>query len=182
MSVSNRLVSEGRRRPADDRARHTRPRSPTDQLVVFGKMPIWFYAGLFVALGGALMLLGSLTNLVFTGIGIWATTSRSAGLRHHQLRLVDRHRPRRHADLAILLLLRQEWRTSINRFAEAMTLFAVACAVSTRSSTPASLAGGLLAAAYRTRWALAELPLALIWDVFASRPTARCRCSSGTSA
>src|SRR5437763_108793 len=29
---------------------------------------------------------------------------------------------------AILLLLRQHWRTSINRFAEAMTLFAVSCA------------------------------------------------------
>ncbi|HEX8911109.1 MAG TPA: NrfD/PsrC family molybdoenzyme membrane anchor subunit, partial [Humisphaera sp.] len=29
---------------------------------------------------------------------------------------------------AILLLVRQQWRTSINRFAEAMTLFAVACA------------------------------------------------------
>jgi len=29
---------------------------------------------------------------------------------------------------AILLLLRQEWRTSINRFAEAMTIFAVSCA------------------------------------------------------
>ncbi len=29
---------------------------------------------------------------------------------------------------AILLLLHQKWRTSINRFAEAMTLFAVACA------------------------------------------------------
>ena len=29
---------------------------------------------------------------------------------------------------AILLLLRQKWRTSINRFAEAMTLFAVSCA------------------------------------------------------
>jgi molybdopterin-containing oxidoreductase family membrane subunit len=29
---------------------------------------------------------------------------------------------------AILFLLRQEWRTSINRFAEAMTLFAVTCA------------------------------------------------------
>ena len=29
---------------------------------------------------------------------------------------------------AILLLLRQPWRNSINRFAEAMTLFAVACA------------------------------------------------------
>jgi len=29
---------------------------------------------------------------------------------------------------AILLLLHQEWRTSVNRFAESMTLFAVACA------------------------------------------------------
>src|SRR5437867_5094859 len=29
---------------------------------------------------------------------------------------------------AILFLFRQKWRTSINRFAEAMTLFAVACA------------------------------------------------------
>src|ERR1700674_5137113 len=29
---------------------------------------------------------------------------------------------------AILLLLKQTWRTSINRFAEAMTLFAVSCA------------------------------------------------------
>ena len=29
---------------------------------------------------------------------------------------------------AILLLVKQQWRTSINRFAEAMTLFAVACA------------------------------------------------------
>jgi molybdopterin-containing oxidoreductase family membrane subunit len=30
---------------------------------------------------------------------------------------------------AILLLLRQDWRTSINRFAEAMTIFAVSCAL-----------------------------------------------------
>src|SRR3989440_11233229 len=29
---------------------------------------------------------------------------------------------------AILLLLHQDWRTSVNRFAEAMTIFAVACA------------------------------------------------------
>jgi len=29
---------------------------------------------------------------------------------------------------AILFLVKQQWRTSINRFAEAMTLFAVACA------------------------------------------------------
>ena len=33
---------------------------------------------------------------------------------------------------AILLLFQQKWRTSINRFAEAMTLFAVICARSSR--------------------------------------------------
>ena len=38
---------------------------------------------------------------------------------------------------AILLLLRQSWRNSINRFAEAMTLFAVACAGMFPGSTPA---------------------------------------------
>ena len=36
---------------------------------------------------------------------------------------------------AILLLFLQKWRTSINRFAEAMTLFAVCAPASTRSST-----------------------------------------------
>ena len=42
---------------------------------------------------------------------------------------------------AILLLLKQEWRTSINRFAEAMTLFAVACAgvVSAAAHGPAAV-------------------------------------------
>ncbi len=51
------------------------------------------------------------------------------GLRHHELRLLDRYRPRRHADLApILFLFRQKWRTAINRSAEAMTIFAVMCA------------------------------------------------------
>ena len=45
---------------------------------------------------------------------------------------------------AILLLLKQDWRTSINRFAEAMTLFAVACAGCSRSCTwdvPGSFTG-----------------------------------------
>ncbi|RIK82540.1 MAG: hydrogenase [Planctomycetota bacterium] len=46
---------------------------------------------------------------------------------------------------AVLLLLNQSWRTSINRFAEAMTLFAVACA-------------GLYWPQFRS---------ALVWDVFA---------------
>jgi hypothetical protein len=50
------------------------------------------------------------------------------GLPDRQLRVLDRYRPRRHADLAILFLLRQKWRTAVNRFAEAMTIFAVVCA------------------------------------------------------
>jgi len=41
---------------------------------------------------------------------------------------VDRNRPRGHSDFRDPSLLRQQWRTSINRFAEAMTLFAVSCA------------------------------------------------------
>lgn len=69
---------------------------------------------------------------------------------------------------AILLIFRQEWRTSINRFAEAMTLFAVACA-------------GLYPILHTGRpwlaWWLGPVPMttgmwpnfrsALAWDVFA---------------
>ena len=61
---------------------------------------------------------------------------------------------------AILLLFKQDWRTSINRFAEAMTLFAVAL----RGAVPAdpyrpSVAGDLLAVPVPERDdALAELP------------------------
>ena len=40
---------------------------------------------------------------------------------------------------AILFLFRQEWRTSINRFAEAMTLFAVSCALLSVSQEASSL-------------------------------------------
>ncbi|MCI0620161.1 MAG: polysulfide reductase NrfD [Acidobacteria bacterium] len=76
------------------------------------------------------MLLGqTLANLLLRGTGIWGVTNPVGwgfdiinfvwwiGIGHAGT-LIS----------AILLLLRQEWRTSINRFAEAMTLFAVACA------------------------------------------------------
>src|SRR5688500_4497789 len=77
----------------------------------------------------AMMLLYSIIYLVARGIGIWGNNVPVAwafdiinfvwwiGIGHAGT-LIS----------AILLLLRQEWRTSINRFAEAMTLFAVACA------------------------------------------------------
>ena len=71
---------------------------------------------------------------------------------------------------AILLLLRQQWRTSINRFAEAMTLFAVACAaLLSRSSTPAARGWPRTGCCPYPNtmglWPNFRSPL--IWDVFA---------------
>ena len=55
---------------------------------------------------------------------------------------------------AILLLLKQSWRNSINRFAEAMTLFAVACAgMFPLIHTGPSVAGVTGCSRIPTRWA-----------------------------
>jgi molybdopterin-containing oxidoreductase family membrane subunit len=70
---------------------------------------------------------------------------------------------------AILLLFKQDWRTSINRFAEAMTIFAVMCA----ALFPLIHTGRPWLAAYwlfpypnsMTLWPNFKSPL--IWDVFA---------------
>ena len=69
---------------------------------------------------------------------------------------------------AILLLLKQDWRTSINRFAEAMTLFAVACA----GMFPILHLGrpwlGYWLLPYpNTMWMWPQPRSPLIWDVFA---------------
>ncbi len=70
---------------------------------------------------------------------------------------------------AILLLLKQRWRTSINRFAEAMTLFAVACA----AIFPVIHTGRPWLAAYwlfpypNTMALMPQFRSPLMWDVFA---------------
>src|SRR5258708_2643371 len=70
---------------------------------------------------------------------------------------------------AILLLLKQTWRTSINRFAEAMTLFAVACA----GIFPLIHTGRPWLAMYwlfpypNTMGVWPQFRSPLIWDVFA---------------
>ena len=76
-----------------------------------------------------MMLLWSLVRLVATGIGIWGNQV-PVGWAFDIINFVWWIGIGHAGTLisAILLLLRQEWRTSINRFAEAMTLFAVACA------------------------------------------------------
>jgi molybdopterin-containing oxidoreductase family membrane subunit len=70
---------------------------------------------------------------------------------------------------AILLLLQQKWRTSINRFAEAMTLFAVICALLfplIHTGRPWFAAYWLLPYPSVNRiWPQFKSPL--VWDVFA---------------
>src|SRR6201988_3327026 len=86
----------------------------------------WFF-GFALAFALFQLMLLAITNLVFVGIGLWGVNVPVAwgidilnsvwwiGIGHAGT-LIS----------AILLLLRQQLRTSINRFAEAMTLFAVA--------------------------------------------------------
>jgi molybdopterin-containing oxidoreductase family membrane subunit len=88
----------------------------------------------FLSFGLALMLLGNLglalAYLIFFGIGAWGNNNTVGwawditnfvfwiGIGHAGT-LIS----------AVLFLFRQKWRTSINRFAEAMTIFAVVCAL-----------------------------------------------------
>jgi Ni/Fe-hydrogenase subunit HybB-like protein len=98
-------------------------------LVLTSHTPLgWFYA-LVVTSGLACMGVVAITWLFLKGVGIWGVTVPGAwgfaiinfvwwiGIGHAGT-LIS----------AILLLFKQGWRNSINRFAEAMTIFAVVCA------------------------------------------------------
>jgi molybdopterin-containing oxidoreductase family membrane subunit len=98
-------------------------------LVLTRKTPLAWFIGFGVSFALLMMLLVAVTYLFVRGTGIWGINNPVGwgfaiinfvwwiGIGHAGT-LIS----------AILLLLRQEWRTSINRFAEAMTLFAVASA------------------------------------------------------
>ena len=98
-------------------------------LIVQSGTPKWFFVAFGISFLMLMMFLYSVLVLFAKGTGIWGLNIPVAwgfaiinfvwwiGIGHAGT-LIS----------AILLLLRQEWRTSINRFAEAMTLFAVACA------------------------------------------------------
>ena len=98
-------------------------------LVLKRRTPVWWFIGFGIAFSITMILLLTITNLVFTGIGIWGNNV-PVGWAFDIINFVWWIGIGHAGTLisAILLLLRQEWRTSINRFAEAMTLFAVACA------------------------------------------------------
>jgi Ni/Fe-hydrogenase subunit HybB-like protein len=97
--------------------------------VAEGKTPLWWWIAFIPAF--TLMMVGVMcvTYLISTGVGVWGLMIPVAwawditnfvfwiGIGHAGT-LIS----------AILFLLRQRWRTSINRAAEAMTIFAVICA------------------------------------------------------
>jgi molybdopterin-containing oxidoreductase family membrane subunit len=103
----------------------------TDKIssVVLQRTPKWWFLGFGISFLLLMGLLFGVTWLLIKGVGVWGVNQPVGwgfaiinfvwwiGIGHAGT-LIS----------AILLLLRQEWRTSINRFAEAMTLFAVACA------------------------------------------------------
>jgi Ni/Fe-hydrogenase subunit HybB-like protein len=106
--------------------------SVTDKIsaiVLTGRPPRSWFVGFGLAFALVMVLLYAIAYLLAVGVGIWGIKIPVAwgfaiinfvwwiGIGHAGT-LIS----------AILLLMRQEWRTSINRFAEAMTLFAVACA------------------------------------------------------
>ncbi len=106
--------------------------SVTDKIstvVLTRKTPRGWFVGFGISFALVLLLLYATVHLLTRGVGAWGLNIPVAwgfaivnfvwwiGIGHAGT-LIS----------AILLLMRQQWRTSINRFAEAMTLFAVACA------------------------------------------------------
>ncbi len=98
-------------------------------IVLHGGVSFGWVASLLLAFGLLMIFMLAVTWLLIRGIGTWGVNIPVAwgfaivnfvwwiGIGHAGT-LIS----------AFLLLMRQDWRTSINRFAEAMTLFAVSCA------------------------------------------------------
>jgi len=125
-------MAEPQTNATDRPPRHSSIGSVSDQIssiVLTEGPPRGWYVGFALSLLLVLALLTSIGWLFAKGVGVWGLNVPVAwgfaivnfvwwiGIGHAGT-LIS----------AILLLFRQEWRTSINRFAEAMTLFAVACA------------------------------------------------------
>src|SRR5579871_5635486 len=139
-------------------------------IVLTRPVSLGWLAGFSISFTILMVLLGSIAWLIIKGVGIWGINIPIGwgfaivnfvwwiGIGHAGT-LIS----------AILFLLNQKWRTSINRFAEAMTLFAVACA----GIFPLIHTGRPWLAAYwlfpypntMNIWPQFRSPL--IWDVFA---------------
>lgn len=137
--------------------------------IVEAKVSPYWYLAITISSLLALVFFGSIGYLVWEGIGIWGVNVPVGwgfaiinfvfwvGIGHAGT-LIS----------AILFLMRQRWRTSINRFAEAMTLFAITCAL----IFPGIHVGRIWAAYWMFpvpnqmgMWPNFRSPL--LWDVFA---------------
>ncbi|MEM9553594.1 MAG: NrfD/PsrC family molybdoenzyme membrane anchor subunit [Acidobacteriota bacterium] len=131
--------------------------------------PRAWYIAFAVTSSLTVMMFAMIAYLIFKGIGVWGLNNPVGwgwaiinfvfwvGIGHAGT-LIS----------AILFLLRQKWRTSINRFAEAMTIFAVICA----GIFPAIHVGRIWVVYwlfpvpnYQAMWPNFRSPL--LWDVFA---------------
>jgi Ni/Fe-hydrogenase subunit HybB-like protein len=134
------------------------------------KTPFHWFIGFGIAFLVAQLLMMTVVKLLATGIGIWGN-NQPVGWAFDIINFVWWIGIGHAGTLisAILLLLNQKWRTSINRFAEAMTLFAVACA----AMFPLLHTGRPWLAAYwlfpypNTMGIWPQFRSPLIWDVFA---------------
>ncbi|HVZ40096.1 MAG TPA: NrfD/PsrC family molybdoenzyme membrane anchor subunit [Candidatus Kapabacteria bacterium] len=93
------------------------------------KLTKGWLGGFSIAITLAGCMVVAIVHLLFTGVGIWGN-NQPVGWAFDIINFVWWIGIGHAGTLisAILLLLKQNWRTSINRFAEAMTIFAVACA------------------------------------------------------
>jgi len=134
------------------------------------RTPFHWFIGFALAFMVAQLLLFTTIWLLANGIGIWGN-NQPVGWAFDIINFVWWIGIGHAGTLisAILLLLNQKWRTSINRFAEAMTLFAVACA----AMFPLLHTGRPWLAAYwlfpypNTMGVWPQFRSPLIWDVFA---------------
>ncbi|MGD9563641.1 MAG: NrfD/PsrC family molybdoenzyme membrane anchor subunit [Pyrinomonadaceae bacterium] len=134
------------------------------------RTPFGWFVGFGIAFMVAQLLMISVVYLLAKGIGIFGT-NQPVGWAFPIINFVWWIGIGHAGTLisAILLLLNQKWRTSINRFAEAMTLFAVACA----AVFPVIHTGRPWLAAYwlfpypNTMGIWPQFRSPLIWDVFA---------------
>src|SRR5213592_4502924 len=96
-------------------------------LVLSRRTPIGWFFGFAISFLFVMILFYSIGVLLTTGIGIWGNNI-PVGWAFDIINFVWWIGIGHAGTLisAILFLLRQQWRTSINRFAEAMTIFAVA--------------------------------------------------------
>jgi len=149
---------------------HTSITDKITSIVLTPHTPIQWFIVVFIGLSLVGLLQVSIAYLLYEGIGIWGLNvpiGWGFAIIHfvwwigigHAGTLIS----------AILLLFRQKWRTSINRSAEAMTIFAVMCA----GMFPLIHTGRPWLAAYwlfpypNSMGVWPQFRSPLIWDVFA---------------